>query len=157
MYPFSRVQRNISHQKTLIHFAGLAGFALFYPAIASLYPLLPPLLGVVYVKWREAWLRSDYVETALWMLYAIVFESVWGLPLYGLWSAMFAFFALFDPKITYFLRNRLMIDLVSVVLFDLFYVGMLWLYGAIIHQSVVSYDSILIYYMLMDVVGVVLL
>ncbi|WP_201353397.1 hypothetical protein [Hydrogenimonas urashimensis] len=150
------MQRNIADQKTLTQLLPLLGLLLLYPSMESVYPILPPLTGIVYVQWREALDRQDYFWVAVWMLYAVILESVWGLPLYGIWTVMFVTFALFDPKITYLLRMRTAIRLVSVVLFDLLYLVFLLGYGHLMHTKVVETDLILLYYFVVDLAGVIL-
>ncbi|WP_353662791.1 hypothetical protein [Hydrogenimonas sp. SS33] len=156
MHTFSDLQRNLSHQKTLTSALGWTGLLLLYPTLMSLYPLLPPLLGFAYVKWREALEKRDFYGVFAWMLYAVVFESVWNLPLYGIWSAMIVTYTLFDPKISYLLRNRTLIAVVSVTVFDLLYLLFLQIYGSILHTAFFGYDPVLLAYFAADIVGVLL-
>ncbi|WP_300361260.1 hypothetical protein [Hydrogenimonas sp.] len=156
MQTFSRVQRNISDQTTLTTLLSLLGLLLLYPSMAAVYPLLPPLLGIVYVKWREAFYRQDYLRLVVWMTYAVIVESVWSLPLYGVWTVMLVTFTVFDPKITYLLRTPGSINVVSVVVFDLLYLLFLYGYGHLTHTKVIETDLILLYYFLVDIVGVIL-
>ena len=156
MQIFSGVQRNITDKKTLTIFLALLGLLLLYPSMASLYPLIPPLLGIVYVKWRDAFYRQDYFWLMAWMLYALVFESVWGLPLYGIWTIMLVTFAIFDPKITYILHTKTLINVISAVIFDILYLAFVYGYGIVMHTKVIDFDIILLYYFLVDIAGVIL-
>ena len=156
MQIFSGVQRNIADKKTLTIFLALLGLLLLYPSMASLYPLIPPLLGIVYVKWRDAFYRQDYFWLMAWMLYALVFESVWGLPLYGIWTIMLVTFAIFDPKITYILHTKTLINVISAVIFDILYLAFVYGYGIVMHTKVIDFDIILLYYFLVDIAGVIL-
>lgn len=156
MQIFSGVQRNITDKKTLTIFLALLGLLLLYPSMASLYPLIPPLLGIVYVKWRDAFYRQDYFWLMAWMLYALVFESVWGLPLYGIWTIMLVTFAIFDPKITYILHTKTLINVISAVIFDILYLTFVYGYGIVMHTKVIDFDIILLYYFLVDIAGVIL-
>ena len=156
MQTFSRVQRNIADKKTVATFLALLGLLLLYPSMESLYPLLPPLLGIVYVKWRDALYRQDYFWLMAWMLYAVVLESVWNLPLYGIWTIMLVTFTMFDPKITYLLHTRTLINVISVIVFDLLYLAFAYGYGSLMHTKIVDFDLILLYYFLVDIIGVIL-
>jgi hypothetical protein len=156
MQTFSRVQRNISDQTTLTTLLAFLGLLLLYPSMAALYPMLPPLVGIVYIRWREAFYRRDYFWMVAWMTYAVIVESVWNLPLYGIWTVMLVTFTVFDPKITHLLRTEGSINVVSVVLFDLLYFLFLYGYGSLMHTKVIETDLILLYYFLVDLVGVLL-
>ena len=156
MQTFSDLQRNLSHQKTLTSALLFTGLLLLYPAWMSLHPLFPPFLGLGYVKWREAVGRRDFFSVFAWMLYAVVFESVWNLPLYGLWSVMFVTYTLFDPKITYLLRNRTLIAVVGALVFDLLYFLFLQIYGSVLHISFIDDSPILLFYLFADILGVFL-
>ncbi len=156
MQTFSGVQRNITDKKTLTTLLVLIGLLLIYPPMSSVYPILPPLIGIAYVQWREAIYRQDYFRAAVWMFYAIILESVWGLPLYGIWMVMIVNFTLFDPKITYLLRTPVSIRVVSVVLLDLLYFSFAHVYAYVMHTRIIESDLILLYYLLFDIVGVIL-
>ncbi|WP_286336859.1 hypothetical protein [Hydrogenimonas cancrithermarum] len=149
------MQRNIADKKTLTPLL-LLGLILLYPSMEAIYPLLPPLLGIAYVKWREAVYRHDFVQAGAWMLYTLVLESVWGLPFYGTWTVMLVTFTIFDPKITQLLHMPSMIRVISVIFFDLLYLAFLYGYGALMHLKLVDGDLILLYYLLVDILGVLL-
>jgi|GEM_PF-989391 len=156
MQTLSRVQRNLSHQKALTLLAGWLGLWLLYPSMESLYPLLPPLLGFVYVKWRDALYRRDYFWVLGWMVYAVIFESVWNLPLYGIWTVMIVTFTLFDPKFTHLIHSHWLLGVMSAVVFDLLYYAFLVVYGAVMHLDLIDNGLILLYYLLIDIAGVLL-
>ena len=132
------------------------GLLLLYPSMESLYPLLPPLLGFVYVKWRDALYRRDYFWVLGWMLYALIFESVWNLPLYGVWTAMIVTFAVFDPKFTHLIHSGWLLKVIGALLFDLLYYAFLVIYGTVMHVRLIENDLVLLYYLLIDVAGVLL-
>ena len=155
MQIFSRVQRNIADKKTLTSLL-LPGLILLYPSMEAIYPLLPPLLGIAYVKWRKAVYGNDFVQAGAWMLYTLVLESVWGLPFFGTWTVMIVIFTIFDPKITQLLHMPSIICVLSVMLFDLFYFAFLSGYGVLMHGKFVDGDLILLYYLLVDILGVLL-
>lgn len=156
MQTLSGLQRNIADQKTLTTYLTLLGLVLLYPSMASLYPILPPLLGLAYVKWRDALRQGDGFWVVAWMLYAVVFESVWSLPLYGIWALFFVTRYLVEPKVEYLLHDRRLIDIVAAVLFDLLYLAFLAVYGSIMHVQTFDFDLVMLYYLLVDVAAVVL-
>ncbi len=157
MQIFSRVQRNIADQKTLTPLLGLGLWIVLYPPLTALYPMFPPLFGIAYVAWRRAIYRADFLTAGLWMLYTLILEVVWGLPLYGTWTVMLTTFALFDPKITYMLHARSLINALSLLFFDGLYMMFLAGYGALMNSDLIDHDPILIYYFLVDLLGAFLL
>lgn len=155
MQIFSGVQRDIFDKKALTRFLLFLAVVL-YPAIESLYPLLPPLLGFVYLQWRDAVRSKELPSIAIWMVYALVFESVWGLPLYGIWSVMIVTFVIFDSKITQTFHMEAVIKVLSAVIFDLLYFSFLYGYGALMNEKFIDTALILVYYLMADVAGAVL-
>jgi len=155
MQIFSGVQRDIVDKKALTHLF-LFLLILIYPAMGSVYPLLPPLLGFVYIRWRGAVRSRKTPQIVAWMLYALVFESVWGLPLYGIWSVMIVTFVLFDSKITQTLHMDRAIKVIGAILFDLLYFAFLLGYGALVNEKFIDTGSMLLYYLAADILGVVL-
>jgi len=155
MQIFSGVQRDLVDQKALTRYLWLLP-VLLYPTMETVYPLLPPLLGFVYVQWRRAVRSKDPFMIFVWMLYTLVFESLWGLPLYGTWSVMIVTFVLFDAKITKLLHMDLVIKVLSALLFDLLYFLFLLGYGMLMNEKFLDTGLVLLYYLAADIVGVVL-
>ena len=155
MQIFSGVQRDLFDKKALTHFF-LFLLILLYPAMETVYPLLPPLLGFAYVQWRSAVRSRNMPLIVIWMSYALIFESVWGLPLYGIWSVMIVTFVLFDAKISQTLHMQVFIKVLSAVLFDLLYLTFLYGYGMLMNEKFIDTSLILLYYFAADILGVVL-
>ena len=156
MQTLSRLQRNFTHQKTLTKLLLLAGLILFYPPLSSLYPLLPPLTGIAYLQWRNHMYERDYLLIGAWMLYAVVLEAEWGLPLYGLWGTMFFLYFFLEPKIEHYIHSPWLVDMLAAALFDLLYFLFVIFYGALVHQRFIEADPILWYYLLIDMMGAIL-
>ncbi|WP_457592506.1 hypothetical protein [Hydrogenimonas sp.] len=150
------MQRDIFDKKTLTLFF-LYLLILLYPAAETVYPFLPPMLGLAYVQWRSAVRAKNLPLIAAWMLYALIFESVWGLPLYGIWSMMIVTFVLFDYKITQTLHMQTVIKVLSAVIFDLLYFVFLYGYGVLMSEKLIDTSAVLFYYFAADILGVVLL
>ncbi len=149
------MQRDLFDKKALTLFF-LYLFIVLYPTAQTLYPLLPPMLGLAYVKWREAVRAKSLPHIAVWMIYALVFETMWGLPLYGVWSVMIFTFVLFDNKITHTLHMDPMIKVLSAIIFDLLYFSFLYGYGVLMGEKVIDTAGVLFYYFFMDILGVML-
>ncbi len=137
---------------------GRAGWLLLflYLIFQPLYPLLPPFLGVVFVLWQRAVNRHDKFASWSLILYTLVFESLWGLPLGGLWLMMYVVHRWGVPFIGYYIRRGLAIELFSVLLFDLAYLGALFFIDDLFLMSVVDFSYIFLYYIVMDLLGLLL-
>ncbi len=155
MQTFSGVQRSIFDKKTLTHFFLFLSI-LIYPTMEALYPFLPPLLGFVYIQWRGAVRSRNLSRIVVWMIYTVIFESVWGLPLYGIWSVMIVTYVLFDTKISQTLHMHSMIKVVGAIVFDLLYFIFLYGYGTLMNEKLLDIGSVLLYYLVADILGVVL-
>ncbi len=92
------MQRNISYKNpvTLLVYIGLY---ILYSALGSIYPLLPPLLAVLFVLFIKALDKKDMVSLVLVSLCLIIFEVNYG---YILFSTIFYFYIIHKfilPKI----------------------------------------------------------
>ena len=149
------MQRSLPHQS-----AGLTSISalllLCYPVVGSLYPVFPPLLGVVYLKWRDAIKGTNYPAALYWLLYPLVFEAVWSLPFYGLWVTMILTYRVIEPRIDHLLFDRITADIVTVVLFNGTYLLVLLFYQSVTDQIFFTWHPILLYYLLFDMAGVLL-
>ena len=93
------MQRNISHQKPLRLLAYLV-FFIIYSSLATIYPYLPPLFGVLYLFFARAFDREDALYIILISLYLVIFEANNG---YILFSSIIYFYIVYKfimPRIS---------------------------------------------------------
>jgi len=155
MQALSRMQRNLAYQNRPLIFL-LVGAALLYPLMGNLYPFFPPFLGTVYLLWRRALVGGAYWTALLWTLYGLVFSAVWGVPLYGVLASMYMMYRFVEPRLRHTLFGSGMVEGMTVVLFNLLYLGLLFLSQAVFGSDSLVWHPIFFYYLLMDLVGAVL-
>ena len=156
MQIFSRMQRDIFSQKTLKIFL-IALAVMVYTSLGSIFPLFPPLIGIVYILWANAIKEKEHIFVFLWILYTIVFESIWGLPLYFLMVTMLVMYTVIEPKIYHLLHANIFLKLIRVAIFDILYFIFIEGYEILMGKDIISESFVLIYYLLIDLAGVILL
>ena len=88
MQTFSHMQRSITHQRVVKSLGYVALFVL-YSSLSSIYPFLPPLLGLLFVFFIRALDREDIFALALISFSLLVFEANNG---YLFFSSIFYFY-----------------------------------------------------------------
>ncbi len=82
------MQRSITHQRVVKSLGYMALFVL-YSSLSTIYPFLPPLLGVLFVLFIKALDREDIFALALISFCLLVFEANNG---YLFFSSIFYFY-----------------------------------------------------------------
>jgi len=150
------MQRDIFSQKTIKIFLIFLA-VIVYTSLGSIFPLFPPLIGIVYILWTNAIREKEYIFLFLWILYTILLESIWGLPLYSLLVIMIFMYIAIDPKIYHLLHSNLYIKLIRIAIFDILYFIFIEGYEILMGKDIISESLILIYYLFIDLAGVVLI
>jgi len=82
------MQRSISHQKPIVPFIYIVLY-IFYSSLGSIYPILPPMLSVLFVLFSKALDRNDTLAVLLISLCLLIFEVNYG---YLLFSSIIYFY-----------------------------------------------------------------
>ena len=82
------MQRSITNQRVIRPFIYVVLFV-FYSSLSSIYPFLPPLLGVLFVLFIRAQEREDILALVLICFSLLVFEANYG---YFFFSSIFYFY-----------------------------------------------------------------
>ena len=132
-------------------------FVIFYPMLISIYVFLPLLIGVMgYVLMLGIETnRISYVIVPL--LYFLNIEVNLSLPYFLTLIASLLIYVLFFRHLNYFRKCAICRPILSVVLMDLLYLGLLLSYDFIFSTSSVVVDNILLYSLVVDLLVVVLL
>ena len=149
------MQRDIFSQKT-IKLILIISAVMIYTSLGSIFPLFPPLIGIVYILWTDAIREKEYILVFLWIVYTIVLESTWGLPLYILWVTMLFMYTVIDPKIYHLFHYNIFFKLIIVAIFDILYFIFIEGYEILMGKNIISESFILVYYLLIDLAGVIL-
>ena len=132
-------------------------FVIFYPMLISIYVFLPLLVGVMgYVLMLGIETnRISYIIIPL--LYFLNIEVNLSLPYFLTLIASLLIYVLFFRHLNYFRKCAICRPILSVVLMDLLYLGLLLSYDFIFSTSSVVVDNILLYSLVVDLLVVVLL
>jgi hypothetical protein len=134
----------------------IVSFTLFYPMLVSMYPLLPPLIGLVGITIILN-LEKDVVRTLFAMIYLINLDLNLGLPF------MLSIFSILIINTFIYPNAKLIISCKScliiflIVLIDIFYYLNLFVYDFMFGGETIIANSMLWFYILIDItVGMLL-
>jgi len=145
-----------SLQKALLWVLFIA-FVIFYPMLISIYVFFPLLIGVMgylFMKGIET-NRISYIIIPL--VYFINLEANLTLPFFLILIAILLVYTLFYSHLNYFRKCKICQPVLSVILIDFVYLGLLLSYDFIFQTSSIVLDNILIYSLVVDLLVVVLL
>jgi hypothetical protein len=142
--------------QALVWLAILA-FVLFYPMLISVYVTLPLFIGFAgYLLLRglegEGW-RYIFLP----MLYLFNLEINLSLPIFLSLVAVLIYYLALYPSVLFLKRCPVCVAILSVLLIDLIYGGLIMIFDFIFATSSVTINTQLLYSLIMDVVAAVLL
>ncbi len=143
--------------QVLLLWALLVAFIIFYPMLISIYVFLPLLVGVMgylFMKGLET-NRISYIVISL--VYFMNLEANLDLPFFLILIATLLVYMLFYSHLNYFRKCKICQPVLSVILIDFVYLGLLLSYDFIFQTSSIVLDNILIYSLVVDLLVVVLL
>lgn len=157
MQALSSMQRNLTHNQPLSVLLYVVAFGV-YSSLSTIYPLLPPLLGVLLLLFSRAISRSGnslfILATSFCLL---IFEANFG---YLLFSTLIYFYLVLKfvlPKIEQNFSCEMCISLSYVLLAYLGYYLFLVLFGNIFLLEIPSISYYIIYYIIIEFLIVSLL
>lgn len=132
-------------------------FITFYPMLISIYVFFPLLIGVIgYILMRGiAENKLHYILIAI--VYFMNLEVNLSLPFFLTIIATLLVYVLFYQSLTYFRKCQVCKPLLSVLLIDGMYLGLLLSYDFLFQTSSVMLDNILLYSLMVDLLLVVIL
>jgi hypothetical protein len=143
-------------KKKFLEWIFIIFFVLFYPMLVSMYPLLPPLVGLVGVAIIYN-LEKDVLKTLYGMVYLINLDLNLGLPfMLSIFSILIIkTFVYPNAKLVIRCKSCLLVFLIFLV--DVFYYTNLFIYDFVFDTQTIIANSILWFYILIDIaVGMVL-
>jgi len=143
------MQRSLSHQKPLVPFVYLALFVL-YNSLCTIYPILPPFFGVLYLLFSRALQKDDTGSIFLLAIALMVYEANFNF-MFG--SSIIYFYLLhhfFMPKITQTILCKSCIKFLYVALAYIGYFLFLSLIANIFMLNVPSFHYYIIYYIVIE-------
>jgi len=132
-------------------------FIVFYPMIISIYVFLPLLIGVMGYILILGIDQNKVQYILVSLIYFINLEVNLSLPFFLTTIATLVVYVLFYNKLVYFRRCQICKPILSVILIDISYLGILLFYDFLFQSTSVVLDNILLYSLIVDILIVVIL
>jgi hypothetical protein len=132
-------------------------FVLFYPMLISIYVFLPLFIGVMgymLILGIEQG-RISYIIVSL--LYLVNLDVNLSLPFFMVTIAILLVYLFLYPHFRYFRKCHVCTPLLTVLMIDLVYLGLLLAYDFIFSTENIILDNILVYPLIVDLLVAVLL
>ena len=135
----------------------LIAFIIFYPMLVSIYVFFPLLVGIMgYLFMRGIELNKiSYILVAA--VYFTNLEANLALPFFLAIASSLLVYVIFHKYLKHFRRCKLCGPVLSVILIDIVYLGVLLSYDFVFQTSSVVLDNILLYSLVVDILVVVLI
>jgi len=137
---------------------GLAiAFVLFYPMLISIYVFLPLLIGVMGFILMRGIQENRISFIIIPLLYFLNLEVNLSLPYFLTVMAALLVYVFAYRHLVHFRKCTICQALISVILMDIVYLGILLSYDFIFSTSSIVVDNIILYSLVVDLLVVVLL
>jgi len=132
-------------------------FIIFYPMLISIYVFLPLMIGVIGYILTQGIERNklDYIIVA--SIYLINLDLNLSLPIFLSIVASMIVYVVIDKSFLAKTKCKLCKTLISVVLIDFVYLGVLLGYDFIFQTQSVVLDELLVYSLIIDMIVAVIL
>jgi len=132
-------------------------FVTFYPMLISIYVFLPLFIGAMSYFLIQGLEQGKYSYIMFALIYLINLEVNLSLPLFFTIMSALIFYVGIYPSLLHFRKCQVCKALISVVILDLIYLGVLFSYDFIFNTNSIELDMILVYSLVVDMLVVVLL
>ncbi len=132
-------------------------FIVFYPMLISIYVFLPLLIGImgyILIRGIEKG-KTHYIFIAI--IYFINLEVNLSLPFFLIFISTLLVYVLFYHSLIHFNKCKICRPLLSVLLIDAVYLGLLLSYDFIFQSNSIVLDTILLYSLIVDLLVVVII
>ncbi|NPA61153.1 MAG: hypothetical protein GXO06_02575, partial [Epsilonproteobacteria bacterium] len=129
-------------KKKLVEWVLSVSFMMFYPMLVSMYPLLPPLIGLIGVIIIFN-LEKDVVRTLVAMLYLINLDLNLGLPFMLSIFSILIINTFVYPNAKLIIRCKSCLLIFLLFLIDIFYYSNLFVYDFIFGGETIIANSML--------------
>jgi len=134
-----------------IEWTAIIFFVVFYPMFVSIYPLLPPLFGVAGLMIINH-INRNIIYTVATMLYLIHIDLNLGLPFMLSIFSILLINTFIYPTAKLMIRCKVCLGVLLIILIDFFYYINLFIYDLILNSTTVIADSMLSFYIFIDVI-----
>ncbi len=132
-------------------------FAIFYPMLISIYVFLPLLIGVAGYFFMLGLEKNRFSYVAISLIYFINLEANLTLPFFLTMITSLLVYMIFFHHLNYFRKCKLCKAIISVILINHIYLGILLSYDFIFQTNSIFLDNILLYSLVIDILMVVIL
>jgi hypothetical protein len=132
-------------------------FIIIYPMLISVYVFLPLFIGIMGYFFIRGIAEAKVQYLFVPIVYVTNLEVNLSLPLFLMIISFLLVYMLFYQNLTYFRRCQICKPILSVILIDVFYLGMLLAYDFVFQTSSVVLDNLLLYSLIVDMLVVVIL
>ncbi len=145
---------NIYHEREGLKFLEwtvIVFFVILYPIFVSIYPLLPPLFGLAGLIIIN-YINKNIVYTIATMLYLIHLDLNLGLPFMLSIFSILLINTFVYPTVKLIIRCRVCLGLLLIIIVDFFYYINLFIYDLILNSTTIIADSMLTFYIFIDII-----
>jgi hypothetical protein len=143
------MQRSISNKKPLRYLLYLSAYIL-YSSLGSIYPILPPLLAVLFALYSSAMQKENIYALSFVLISLLVFEANYGFLLFSSIIYFYILYKLIMPKIRQIISCDICIRFLYVLLTYLGYFLFLVLLSNIFLLEMPSFNYYIIYYIIIE-------
>ncbi len=130
---------------------------IIYPMLISIYVTLPLFVGFVGLMLIIGIDEEKYLYVTLSLIYMINLEINLSLPILLLPISVFIFYVYFKDRLDFLKLCNVCIYISTVILINLIYFFLLFIFDSITGQSSVNYDSFLLFSVVYDIIAAVLI
>jgi len=130
---------------------------IIYPMLISIYVTLPLFVGFVGLMLVIGVDEEKYLYIILSLIYMLNLEINLSLPILLLPISIFVFYIYFKDRLDFLKLCRVCVYIATVVLINLIYFFLLFIFDSITGQSSVNYDSFLLFSVVYDIIAAVLI
>jgi len=135
----------------------IAAFVLFYPMLISFYVFLPLLIGVMGYIFIEGIDQGKWLYIFLSLVYFSNLEVNLSLPFFLILISVLIVYMFFYGTLSHLKKCKICIPILTVLLIDTIYLGVLLSYDFVFGSSSIVLDTILLYSLIVDLIVVVVL
>ncbi|RLA66680.1 MAG: hypothetical protein DRQ78_03695 [Epsilonproteobacteria bacterium] len=143
--------------QTPIFWLGIILFIIVYPMLISIYVFFPLFIGTISYFFIEGIERQKPTFVAVAAFYLIHLEANLSLPLFLAIISALLFYLFIYPSLLHFKRCIMCKAVLSVLILDLNYFILLFLYDFIFQTESLSLNIILLYSLVVDLLLVMIL
>lgn len=141
----------------VVYWALLLFFVMFYPMLISFYVFLPLLIGVMGYLFIIGVDQGKWSYVLISFLYFLNLEVNLSLPFFLILVSVLVVYMLFYGTLEHMKKCRICTPILTVMLIDLVYLGVLLSYDFIFGTHSIVLDNILLYSLIVDLLVVVVI